>query len=276
MVRVLEEAMRVARRAVAIAFYAPPVLAGRPRESRRVGENFLETRWTPADIETPVERAGRRVHRRISGVGDQDTVWIVTADAGQSETLLFSIVMPTYRRPHTIRRAVESIRAQSYRNWELIVIDNAGDADYRFDDPRIRTYRHAERASASYARNQGLRYATGDLVCFFDDDDEMFPDYLQRFVDVFTSRSEAKMARCGMWISEGTINRSYATPECCLRREFATPSWADRNTSHDQLYFKSIAAANGWSEARGEIVSLEDALCRAHTDPRGGLRAGRL
>jgi hypothetical protein len=276
MAKVLEEAVRVARRAVLIAFYAPPVAPGSPRQTCRLGDNFLETRWSPADIEGPLERAGWRVRKRAAG-GDCDTVWIALPGAHESrEPWRFSIIMPTYRRPHTIQRAVASVRAQSYGNWELIVIDNAGDADYRFDDERIQVYRHAERPGASYARNQGLRYAGGDLVCFFDDDDEMFPQYLERFADVFMRHPQAGMARCGMLLSDGLVNRSYATPECCLRREFANASWNDRSTSHDQLYFKGIAAANGWSEANGEIVSVEDVLCRAHTDPYGGLRAGRL
>jgi SAM-dependent methyltransferase len=274
---VLSEAIRVARRAVVVSFYVAPAGRGRTRETRRVGENFLETRWTPADLETPVERAGWRIGRRIPApAADWDTCWVVEPPGTGKQILKFSIVMPTYRRPHTIRRAVASILAQTHRAWELIVIDNAGDANYRFDDPRIQIYRHTGRTSASYARNQGLRYATGDVVCFFDDDDEMYVDYLERFAALFANNPQLKMARCGMLISEGVVNRSYATPECCLRREFATASWTDRTTSHDQIYFKSIAAANGWSEAAGDIISIEDALCRAYTDPYGGLRAGRL
>src|SRR4051812_15748531 len=69
-----------------------------------------------------------------------------------------SIVMPTYRRPHTINRTVAKIRAQTYPHWELILVNNARAGDYTFDDPRIRGYRHAAHASASYARNQGLQY----------------------------------------------------------------------------------------------------------------------
>jgi glycosyltransferase involved in cell wall biosynthesis len=106
--------------------------------------------------------------------------------------------MPTYRRPHTIYRTVGMIQAQTYRSWQLIIIDKAGDDHILFDDARIRVYRHIERPSASYARNQGLQYATGDLVCFFDDDDDMFPTYLERFAAAFQTNRDAKMARCGM------------------------------------------------------------------------------
>ncbi|MGH2368089.1 MAG: glycosyltransferase family 2 protein, partial [Chloroflexota bacterium] len=188
--------------------------------------------------------------------------------------LKISIVMPTYRRPHTIRRAVETIRNQTYCNWELIIVDNAGDGAYAFDDPRIRVYCHTARPSASYARNQGLQYVTGDLVCFFDDDDEMFPTYLERFATAFHQNPGAKLARCGMIVSGGQMNFSYATPECCLRRAFAMPTWSSSGVTQDQVYFRSIISFNRWSEERGDIVVIPDVLCRANADPRGGVRSG--
>ena len=77
-----------------------------------------------------------------------------------------------------------------------------------------------------------------------------------------------------MIVSSGKTNYSYATPECCLRREFATPTWANNGPAHDQLYFKTIVEKNRWSESRGDIVNIAEALCRANTDLRGGLRAG--
>jgi glycosyltransferase involved in cell wall biosynthesis len=186
-----------------------------------------------------------------------------------------SIIMATYRRPHTIMRAVARIRAQTYSRWELIVVNNARAGDYMFDDPRIRVYRHAAHASASYARNQGIQYATGDLVCYFDDDDDMFPTYLEQLVQAFREHPEAKMVRCGIYRSDGQINFTYATPACCLRREYATPTWVAVGR-HDLRYYQDIIDANGWSEEQGDIVLIPHILARALANPRGGLRAGRL
>jgi glycosyltransferase involved in cell wall biosynthesis len=186
-----------------------------------------------------------------------------------------SIVMPTYRRPHTIERTVARIRAQTYPRWELIVVNNARAGDYSFDDDRIRGYRHAAHASASYARNQGLQYVTGDLVCFFDDDDDMLPTYLERLVQAFQDQPGASMARCGRSLANGQKDFSLATPVCCLRRAYATPSW-QAVEQQDQQYFEGIVAANGWSEERGDIVVVHEVLVRARSSPRGGLRAGRL
>jgi glycosyltransferase involved in cell wall biosynthesis len=186
-----------------------------------------------------------------------------------------SIVMATYRRPHTINRTVARIRSQTYSNWELIVVNNARAGDYHFGDRRIRVYRHAAHASASYARNEGLRYVTGDLVTFFDDDDDMFPTYLERLVRAFREHPDASMVRCGMYRGDGQLNFTLATPVCCLRREFATPTWQAVGRQ-DLQYYQGIIDHHGWSEDRGDIVLVPEILVRARSDARGGLRGGRL
>ena len=284
MERVLGEALRVARRAVVVDFYLPPSAEGE-RQVARVGEGFLETRWLSREIQAPVERAGWWVEAggRLSGQGlargEEDEFWIltprpllITPEPGRPK---ISIIMATYHRPHTIFRTVQMIQAQTYRNWELIIVDNAGDGGYRFSDPRVRVYSHAAVRSASYARNQGLQYATGDLVCFFDDDDDMFPRYLERFATAFETHPAARMVRCGMLVSNEQVNFSYATPECCLRRPYATPTWISAGGPiQDQRYFWEIVQANRWTEANGTIVVVPEALCRANSSPQGGLRSG--
>ena len=50
----------------------------------------------------------------------------------------------------------------------------------------------------------------------------MFPNYLETFVSAFEENPEVKMVRCGMIVTAGQTNFSYATPEVCLRREFVT------------------------------------------------------
>lgn len=282
----LTEATRVAKRAVVLAFHLPP--SAETRSTQRVGGGFLQTRWTKEDIITPITKAGWRLYARLNvagGAGERDEIWVLLLQkheaslghaASPQEGIKISIIMPTYRRSHTIVRTLQTVAAQTYQNWELILVDNAGDADYWFDDPRIHVYRYDERPSASYARNMGLKHATGNLVCFFDDDDDMFPVYLEQFVSAFEANPGVKMARCGMFLPGGTANFTHATPECCLRREFASATWDNRTYVQDQHYFTRILAANQWSEEKGDIVVLRKALCRANSDPHGGLRDGGL
>jgi len=292
MALVLEEAMRAASKNIVLVFYVPPLFQG-SRKERRVGENFLETQWTVKDIETIIVKKDWRllVYFNIPGQEkDNDTVWLLMPAkrdnastfekefkvASASDQLKISIIMPTYKRSHSIYRTIETICRQRHSNWELIIIDNDGGDCYKFEDSRIRVYIHNSRVSASYARNQGLQYVNGDLVCFFDDDDEMFPDYLERFAIAFHHNPGAKMVRCGMILPGGQINFSYATPECCLRRKFAAPTWTNIDQTQDQHYFQQIISLNSWSEESGDIIVINKALCKANTDKNGGLRSGNL
>ena len=163
--------------------------------------------------------------------------------------------------------------AQTYPNWELIVSDNGGDG-YRFDDPRIVVINTEGVASAAYARNQAIPYVTGALVSYLDDDDEMEPDYLLSFVDVFESHPEAQMVKCHM-IRRGLVNESYGTPTTMLRRIHATPTW-EPIIRHDQSYFTTIIEGNGFSTEAGTLVVIPRTLCLSGVDPVGGLCAGNL
>jgi glycosyltransferase involved in cell wall biosynthesis len=90
---------------------------------------------------------------------------------------LFSIVIPTYNRAHLISRAIDSVVNQTYKNWELIIVDD-GSTDntkelvenYTRKDNRIR-YVYQENAERSAARNKGVENAKGEYVCFLDSDD---------------------------------------------------------------------------------------------------------
>jgi hypothetical protein len=280
MEKALAEALRIARLAVVLDFHTPLLERGE-RQITRTAESFLLTRWTASEITELVKKAAWQVADRFFLCGrpnETDTVLILRPQQYLERypgRLKVSIIMPTYRRNHVIQKTVQQIQAQTQTNWELILIDNAANGSYAFDDPRIRVFRHAERTSAAYARNQGLKYVSGDLVCFFDDDDDMFPDYLEKFCTAFESFPRLKMARCGMILQDGSINFSYATPECALRAEFATPTWRPYSSVQDQSYFQSIIKTNQWSQENGDILLLNQAACRANTDPKGGARSGR-
>lgn len=278
---VLTEASRLARKAIVIDFYIPPTREG-SSQTIRDGENFLETCWAVSDISNFLSAKGWYISEQMSITSnpkEKNEVWIIRPSSTHGTTLVeqekmkVSIVMPTYYRQHTILQTIATIKAQSYTNWELLIIDNAGNSAYSFADPRIRVFCHANHPSASHARNFGLAHASGDIVCFFDDDDDMFPNYLENIVSAFQATPSAKMVRCGM-LADGQLNFSYATPECILKRPFATPSWLNDGPAQDQNYFSRIVSGNGWTEDKGDIVFLREALCRANANSHGGLRRG--
>lgn len=106
----------------------------------------------------------------------------------QHTSPLVSIVLCTYNRRKLLPRALESVRRQTYKNWELIVIDD-GSTDHSESllrafarrEQRMRYRRHANRGLAS-SRNAGLRLARGTYVTFLDSDDEYTPRHLAKRV----------------------------------------------------------------------------------------------
>ena len=98
---------------------------------------------------------------------------------------LVSVVIPVRNREEPLLRAVDSVRAQTYGEWEVVVVDD-GSTDRTWEvlqdiiktDPRVRGIRHEVSLGAQAARNTGIRASKGHWVAFLDSDDEFLPDSL--------------------------------------------------------------------------------------------------
>jgi len=105
-----------------------------------------------------------------------------------------SIIVPTWNRRAEVARAVSSVLAQTYADFELIVVDD-GSSDGTTEslaglDDRLRCV-YAEHAGVSAARNRGIRLSGGELVAFLDSDNEWLPDHLAVLVEVLRRHPEA-------------------------------------------------------------------------------------
>lgn len=95
----------------------------------------------------------------------------------------FSVVVPTYNRAHLIGKTLESILAQTFTAFEVLVIDdgssdNTGEVVNSFSDPRIQYFKK-ENGERGAARNYGRSRSRGTYVNFIDSDDLMYPNHLQ-------------------------------------------------------------------------------------------------
>jgi glycosyltransferase involved in cell wall biosynthesis len=96
-----------------------------------------------------------------------------------------SVVIPTFNRAHSIKRAIDSVAAQSLRDFEVIVVDDGSTDDTErvvseAGIPQLRIIRHPRNRGAAAARNTGIGAATGTYIAFLDSDDAWHPDKLAR------------------------------------------------------------------------------------------------
>ena len=113
-----------------------------------------------------------------------------------------SVVVPTYNRAGLLPRALRSVLAQTYEDFELIVVDDHSTdrtptVIASFCDPRLKMLRHARNGGQSMAFNTGIKHAQGDYVAFLDDD-EWLPDKLRAQVALLDAAPE-KVAMIHGW-----------------------------------------------------------------------------
>lgn len=108
---------------------------------------------------------------------------------------LISVIIPVYNVAHYLISCVESITASSYRNLQILLIDD-GSTDgsgplcdrLALTDSRI-TVRHTDNGGISHARNVGLSLATGDYISFIDSDDLIHPDFYRLMLSAMIHES---------------------------------------------------------------------------------------
>lgn len=98
---------------------------------------------------------------------------------------MISVILPTYNRAELLPRAVQSVLAQTHRDLELIVVDDASTDDTarvmaEIGDPRVRYIRQEENRGACAARNRGVAEARGEYIAFQDSDDTWAADKLEK------------------------------------------------------------------------------------------------
>jgi glycosyltransferase involved in cell wall biosynthesis len=115
--------------------------------------------------------------------------------SGNEDTV--SVIVPTYNRREYIGKALDSILAQTYKNFEIIVVDDGstdGTKDFLERNYRRRiTYLYQENKGASAARNLGILHSRGKFIAFLDSDDVWLPEKLEVQIEVLRS-SDKKVA----------------------------------------------------------------------------------
>ncbi|OAN61371.1 hypothetical protein A8B79_07885 [Balneola sp. EhC07] len=104
---------------------------------------------------------------------------------------LVSIITPVYNGQDFLDRSIKSVLAQTYENWELLLIDD-GSSDnsvqiikYYLEDNRIKLLRNESNSGIPTTRNKGIENSTGEFIALLDQDDEWLPHKLEKQVNRF-------------------------------------------------------------------------------------------
>ena len=136
---------------------------------------------------------------------------------------LVSVITSTYNRAEMLKRAIESVCAQSFTQWEHIVVgdctpDNSEEVVGSFNDDRIRFYNLPEKSPpgshGALAKNHGIfEMAKGRYVAYLDDDDAYQPDFLSVMMRYFSQHSEAQFLYClSIYCDKTTGKRMFGNP----------------------------------------------------------------
>jgi glycosyltransferase involved in cell wall biosynthesis len=118
-----------------------------------------------------------------------------------------SICIPTFNREHFLPLAIESVRSQTYSDWELIVCDDGSTdstaqlmAQFQAADARIRYVRHDRNVGKSNNMRSGFEAATGDYFIKFDDDDRLTSDFLTQTSTILDRQSTVDFVGTDHWV----------------------------------------------------------------------------
>jgi glycosyltransferase involved in cell wall biosynthesis len=137
-------------------------------------------------------------------------------------TTLVSIIIPVYNRRYLLGRTLKSVVNQTYRNIEVLVVDDSSSEDIKsvtdsFNDPRIRYFKHNRNKGVVAARNTGLKEAKGQFISFLDSDDEYLPEKTEKQVKVFFQQKTGdniEIVYCRMLVEKQNVYRLYYPKVC--------------------------------------------------------------
>jgi glycosyltransferase involved in cell wall biosynthesis len=147
----------------------------------------------------------------------------------QQAAPLISIVLPLYNGKSHLKKTLDSVLAQTYTNWELLVVDDGstdGGAEWiKQNYPIAKIFTQAN-AGVANARNTGIKMAEGNLVAFLDQDDEWVSSKLQDQWEVLSQNPYVSFATCNqlfVWENGATIP-TFFKPETLTEHRSFVPS----------------------------------------------------
>lgn len=167
-----------------------------------------------------------------------------------TENKKVSIITCFYNEEKYLAKAIDSVLAQTYSNFELILV-NDGSTDRSdeivkgYHDDRIIYISYEENRHQSYARNRGIEAAAGDYIGFFDGDDIMVPDKMEKQVKYLDENTDVALV---------SGSYAYMDREGNVSDEIVVPQYQSNEEIKAQMLFRNCIAFAGGALMRKEII----------------------
>lgn len=167
------------------------------------------------------------------------------------EENLVSIIMPSYNSSKYIKSSIESVQNQTYKTWELIIVDdcsvdNTVDIIKNIDDDRIYLYTNESNRGAALSRNRALRKARGRWIAFLDSDDIWLPNKLEL---------QLKFMRQNNYAFTYTDYRIQLNGKW-LPYVYTAPDYVNKKRMYDYCYFSTITVM--YDQSIVGLIEVED------------------
>lgn len=166
---------------------------------------------------------------------------------------MISAIITTFNRAHYLEKAIRSVFAQEYHDYELLILDNSSTDSTEsvvrsFNDPRIRYIKHPP-LDISQARNLAVKEAKGDYISFLDDDDEWLPNKLKSELSLFDKLSNNVVLVYGGFVrvdSQGKTLHTYKPKlQGMILKELLTLEDEFTGSASNPMIRKSVVIALG-------------------------------
>lgn len=176
-----------------------------------------------------------------------------------------SIILPTFNRAQMVTETIDSILNQTFKDFELIVIDNLSKDDTKqvikkYPDKRIRLFQHDNGGVVAVNRNYGIEKARGEYIAFCDDDDLWLPDKLDKQILEFEKDSLLGMACSNAMLFNETGDTGVFFDKDLSQDNFTFQSLLRRSSivCSSVMLKKSVLNDVGLMDTSPDIFSAED------------------
>ena len=194
---------------------------------------------------------------------------------------LFSVVIPTYNQADYLEEAIESVLAQTFADFEILVVnnfstDNTSEVLNGYDDPRIKVIEFNNEGVIGAGRNTGIKAATGEFVAFLDSDDVWYPEKLAEVARIIEQDPEIGLICHDQdMVRDGVVEQStnYGPPGNYQGTiyDYVLGASNGPSTSATTVARRFLEAVSGFSEDRA-FITVEDyelwlrlaKVCRFH------------